>query len=88
MNYTCYQGTITSTLAELTECFGAPDTERVDAPKVRAEWEGDLHSVPFTIYDWKQGDALEELTEWNVGGHDHRAVAVVELALERHRALR
>lgn len=81
MNYTSLQGTISATYAELTECFGEPDTTYVDAPKTRAQWHGNT----FEIYDWKRYEALDELLVWNVGGKSRQAVETVERIIERRR---
>ena len=100
-NYTCLQGYLNSTYAELQAIFGPP--EEGDGYKVRAYWsllftgkhvsgsDTKIVKIVATIYDWKQSDEyngtgngtpLDEVTEWNIGGHERRAVDAVHGYIE------
>jgi hypothetical protein len=52
-----------------------------DGYKTRCEWtierEIDGEIVVATIYDWKQAIPVESVTRWNVGGHSHKAMDLV-----------
>lgn len=54
----------------IVKVFGKPqytDPEGVD--KVKAEWEGKINGVVFTIYDYKTGRDIEQNTQWSIGGY-------------------
>lgn len=90
-NGTSLAGYLTVTYAQLVEAFGAPNTPN-DGYKTDAEWtlmSDDGHVV--TIYNYKNGKnyngpsglAVEDITEWNVGGHlGYRAEWLARAALE------
>lgn len=84
-NMTSLQGYLTASYERLVELFGEP-TEG-DGYKVDAEWIVEMDDgTVATIYNWKNGrnycedDGLyvEEITEWHIGGHNKRAVHLVE----------
>lgn len=73
---TSLQGFITCSYDTLCEVFGHPHGG--DGHKTQAEWavKTDDGTV-FAIYDWKESQPVYEVTEWNVGGKDGNAVAVL-----------
>lgn len=71
--------------ADLTSVFGEPMRWRGD--KVNVEWVLKFEDGTIaTIYDWKRGAPPPPglPIEWNVGGHDRRALRHVTEALARH----
>ena len=71
---TCLQGTINTSYDRLVELFGEPTQLEADG-KVQVEWvmkftDGTL----ATIYDWKENQVPEGVTEWHVGGHTQHAL--------------
>jgi hypothetical protein len=77
----CLQGYIASDYNKLVSLFGEPCEG--DAYKIDAEWiiKFDDGSIT-TIYNWKngknycgnEGEAVENMTEWHVGGHRKEAL--------------
>jgi len=59
----------------LVKVFGEP-TFLSDGSKTRAEWNGKIDSLPFSIYDWKKAGSVETVTDWNIGG---KSVDVVDM---------
>ena len=84
-NGTSLQGYVTTTLDTLIGTFGEPEYYG----------EGDKVTVDFTIlfdngtiatvYDWKRYEkgtpGLDEVFQYNIGGHNLEAVALVQQAL-------
>ena len=82
---TSLKGYVTTTLAKLIDTFGQPEYYG----------EGDKVTVDFsilfddgtvaTIYDWKRYEmgtpALDEVFQYNIGGHSLQAVILVKQAL-------
>jgi hypothetical protein len=71
---TCLQGKINTSYDRLVELFGKPTQLEADG-KVQVEWvmkftDGTL----ATIYDWKENQIPEGVTEWHVGGHTQHAL--------------
>jgi len=73
---TSLKGSINTTYAKLVKRYGEPcesDGYKSDAEWI-IEWED---GVIGTIYNWKNGknylgdygDEVEDITEWNIGGH-------------------
>lgn len=81
------QGHVTTTYAHLVETFGEPNAEG-DSYKTQAEWNLTAPAGGVvTIYDYKQGAcyrgdadgvAVEDVTEWHIGGRNAAVVAWVE----------
>jgi hypothetical protein len=76
---TCYQGEIVETFENLVKVFGQPiKYEMGDSEKVDCEWEIKTPHGVGTIYNWKNGrnymgedgELIEDITEWNIGGHN------------------
>jgi hypothetical protein len=66
-----------ATYNELVELFGEPTYDwGSDGDKVQVEWVIRFKDGTIaTIYDWKQyGTPVENITEWNIGGHKQDAV--------------
>ena len=82
---TSLRGYVTTTLGKLIDTFGQPEYYG----------EGDKVTVDFsilfddgtvaTIYDWKRYEmgtpALDEVFQYNIGGHSLQAVILVKQAL-------
>ena len=86
INGTHLQGHIHCDYDKLTEVFGYPLSEGFDDYKSDAEWHIFFNDgTVATIYNYKNGrnylgDAgkhPEEITYWNIGGHDQKAVEKV-----------
>ena len=88
INGTHLQGNVGATYHELVEIFGEPTRYEPDEyeNKIDAQW-----SIKFedgtvaTIYNYKnglnylgaEGKRVSEISMWNVGGYDERAVTLV-----------
>jgi hypothetical protein len=88
-NGTSLKGYITATFDELVTAFGEPGTG--DEYKVDAEWVIEFEDgTVATIYNWKDGRnycgsdglAVEDITDWHIGGFGQSAVDRVEYVLE------
>ena len=66
----------------LIEFFGEPNGQS-DGYKTDVEWAFERDGVVATVYNWKDGPnytgggRIEDLTEWHIGGHDERAVQLI-----------
>jgi hypothetical protein len=88
---TCYQGTIKAGFGTLSHMLGKPEF-LVDNFKSDVQWvlTFDDGSVA-TIYNWKNGKnylgekgiPIVQITNWNIGGHNERALKNVERLLGR-----
>jgi len=74
---------------KLFDTFGKSHTD--DSYKIDAEWDLKfLDGTIATIYNYKDGKnylgdeglELEEITDWNIGGVDRKAVFWVKMALQ------
>lgn len=88
-NMSCLQGYLTTSYDRLVEMFGEPTVG--DEYKVDAEWIVEFEDGTIaTIYNWKngrnylghEGDPVEVITRWNIGGYERRAVHLVEDAVD------
>ena len=71
---TCLQGTINTSYDRLVELFGQPTQVEADG-KVQVEWAMKFTDGTLaTIYDWKENQVPEGVTEWHVGGHTQHAL--------------
>ena len=87
------QGNLTIPYNDLVRVFGKPhnlgDNYKTDVQWGFIEETDEFDNVTFTIYNWKNGPAylgegkVEEITDWNVGGHNTKALAIVKSYL-RH----
>lgn len=75
------QGYVFGTYQELVEKLGEPDTD-MDGEKVRAEWQIEVSiddkKVVATIYDWKEYQPIEHVTDWHIGGFSEDAVKLIK----------
>ena len=82
---TFLQGYIWASYYELVKAFGEPLPG--DGYKTRAEWvltftlptddPDGPEEIVATIYDWKKGEPVREVREWNIGGKGSGAVDAV-----------
>ena len=80
------QGYITSTYAELCEIFGTDHSDGDGGYKMQCEWNIKFaNGVYATIYDWKESQAKEDVTDWHVGGSSIKSVWAVQEAIDDHR---
>lgn len=92
-NHTSYKGEIDISYCELCELFGPPLKEGFDDCKSDAEWRIKFENGTIaTIYNWKNGRNycgplngldVEEITEWNVGGHSIDAIQLVRQVIRQ-----
>lgn len=84
-NGTCLQGYIAADYKDLVNLFGEPGIG--DEYKIDAEWCLEFADGTIaTIYNWKdgknyngdEGKAVDEITEWHIGGKSDRAVMAVQ----------
>ena len=82
---TSLRGEILTTRAELTAVLGEP-IQYEGGDKVTIEWGVRLGSTVATVYDWKryeEGTPTDhEAYSYHIGGHDHKAVLLVETLVE------
>ena len=72
---TWLQGHIEATYQQLVKAFGLPNSQG-DTTKTDAEWLLSTDKGVATIYNWKNGkaymgkngDTIENITFWNIGG--------------------
>ena len=82
---TSLQGyTRVTTRAQITAVLGEPMT--YEGGKVLIEWGVRLGGTVATVYDWKRykagTPADDEPMIYNIGGHDQKAVSLIEGLLE------
>lgn len=69
---TSYRGCINVDYSKLVEVFGQPHMRGNGmqlGDKVQAEWCFEFEDgVVFTIYDWKNYQSAEYITDWHIGG--------------------
>ena len=95
VNGTSLQGSLAVSYSTLVEIFGAEHSEG-DGYKVDAEWMLQFsNGVVATIYNYKDGVnycgedglAVEDITDWHIGGKSRLAEQTVEQYIEQHFAL-
>lgn len=83
------QGYVTTTYQKLVETFGAHDDG--DGYKQDAQWILIFHDGTLaTVYNYKdgknymgaEGDSVENITDWHIGGENLKAVEYVKAALK------
>ena len=79
---TSLRGEIVATRRELTAVLGEPMSYGEGGDKVTLEWGVRLGSTIATVYDWKryeEGEPLDdEVYTYHIGGHDQKAVTLIE----------
>ena len=91
---TCLQGYVSASFAQLVRAFGQPDPD-LECDKSDAEWDLKINGQIITIYNWKDGQAylgesgaaVDEITDWHIGGFDATAELLVKRALAQVRAI-
>jgi len=79
---TSLMGEINVSYERLVEVFGTPYKYPDDGYKADVEWDGSIDGLVFTIYNYKDGKnylgdeglAVEDITNWHIGGKRHRVV--------------
>jgi hypothetical protein len=88
---TCLQGYINTTYDNIVSKLGKQH-HNGDDYKTDAEWNIKFEDGTIaTLYNWKnglnycrdEGLPLEDITEWNIGGHSPRAVALLTDLLKK-----
>lgn len=86
----CLQDEIEITYKELVDMFGLPNTE-VDMYKTEAEWSI-MTPVGFCFiynyktgkcYDHEDGQDVEDITDWHLGGNDNMATDYIKKLLNK-----
>ena len=81
---TSLQGKFDMPYAKLVKIIGEPNGQS-DGYKTDVEWIFEHDGVIATIYNWKDGPnytrsgCIEDLTDWHIGGHDQRAVGLINV---------
>ena len=91
---TCLQGYVSASFAQLVRAFGQPDAD-LECDKSDAEWDLKINGQVVTIYNWKDGPAylgedgaaVDEITDWHIGGNDANAELLVKRALAQVRII-
>lgn len=88
INGTCYQGQISCSYDELVKAFGKPG--KGDEYKTDAEWIVEFEDgTVAAVYNWKDGKSycgpdgyeVEDIPQWNIGGHNKQAPALVRFVI-------
>lgn len=90
VNMTSLQGYVTADYDVLCAMFGEPMDG--DGYKVDAEWHVRFQpsNLVASIYNWKNGrnylgrdgQPVQSITEWNIGGHTQLAAKMVQTAIK------
>jgi hypothetical protein len=87
---TSLRGEIVATRAELTAVLGEP-IQYEGGDKVTIEWGVRLGSTVATVYDWKryeEGTPTDhEAIAYHIGGHDQKALTLIESLVTLSRRL-
>ena len=84
---TSFRGQFRLPYAKVIELLGQPNAQS-DGYKTDLEWSFEKDGVVATVYNWKNGPNytgcgnIEDIDEWNVGGHSSDAMDVVSLLLK------
>ena len=90
---TSYKGQINISYNTLVEIFGKPDPMQSDGYKTDAEWVIKFEDGSVaTIYNWKdgynylgaEGLAVENITDWHIGGFDNKVVDYIKDIIHKH----
>ena len=89
---TSLQGYIKASYEQLLAAFGPPNPKLCDNYKTDVEWAFEFKDGTIsTIYNWKDGlcyqgddgDPVESITDWHVGGTHKDALTKVKEKIER-----
>lgn len=89
INGTSLQGCVIVGYDVLNAIFGEPTIG--DGYKTDAEWYLRFENgLVATIYNWKNGpnylgadgQSVHQITEWNIGGHNHRVAELINQLVE------
>lgn len=91
LNGTSLQGYVNVDYATLVNVFGEPEGA-FDNYKSDCAWDVTINGVVCTIYNYKDGhnymghngSAVENITEWHVGGKTRQSAMLVDKAIEQH----
>lgn len=64
---------------DVVRVFGLPQIGGSLDSKVQAEWVGKINGLVFTIYDYKSNVAVEENTDWHIGGEQKFVADLVNI---------
>jgi hypothetical protein len=94
LDLTVLQGEVSAGYSLLCKLFGQPCS--LEGYKTDAEWLVEFEDgTVASIYNWKngmnylgsEGTPTEQITRWNVGGHDDRALELIKALLTDPRVL-
>ena len=63
--------------SELVRVFGEPQRGASPDGKVKAEWNGTINGLEFTIYDYKSLVKPKDCTDWHIGGKKKFVLALL-----------
>jgi len=87
VNGTSLQGYIRASYEQLLKAFGRPHEGMSDGYKTDVEWAFEFADGTIaTLYNWKNGKnycgseglELNDIYDWNVGGHSDKAVEKIK----------
>jgi len=85
LDHTHLQGHVDAGYSLLCKLFGQPFS--LEGYKTDAEWRVEFEEgTVASIYNWKdgrnylggEGTPTEQITRWNIGGHDDRALELIK----------
>ena len=77
-------GKVVASYGELLRVFGEPLSDSSGDGKVKVEWRIKFSDGTVgTIYDYKSSVIPQDNTNWNVGGRNHKVVAMIQSELNR-----
>lgn len=65
-----HRGSIDVSYYRLVELFGEPNKVNSGDGKSRYEWILEHNGYFFSIYDWKENKPINEVTQFQIGGHE------------------
>jgi hypothetical protein len=81
INFTGLQGYVSTTYQELVDVLGEPEG---DFDKSTAHWTLETpDGTVATIYDYKNYITPQDEYDWHIGGHNDRALLLVEFMLSK-----
>ena len=78
-------GNLNFSFDDLVDTFGYPNCGPSGDDKTQVEWHIEFEDgTVATIYDYKSGYSVEDITFWSVGGRSRTAYERVQEVLRRH----